>query len=373
MSTRDLDELRAHLDRIDDELISLVAERMRAVLAVHQAKRASERYPFDRSREQEVVRRYEDRGRQLGVPGSLTRAVVGALLEASHDLQSAAPRSDDGTKTPRRFLIVGGRGRMGTLFTRLLSKRGHDVDVLERNDAIDAARIATADVVMVAVPMTLAEQMTTELAPMLRSDALLCDINSLKRKACAALAGSRGEALGMHPMFGPTVRSLLRQKIVLCRVRPGPMSEWLEAELGLMGADLVHADPAAHDEMMAVVQVLTHFGIMSMGAALAESGVALERTLSFMSPIYRLELAMVGRLFSQEPELYAEILMSNPAGDRVRTLFVDHAQRLAELARRRDREGFVAAFRDTSRYFERFSAEAMALSDQIIDTIMSRP
>jgi prephenate dehydrogenase len=182
-----------------------------------------------------------------------------------------------------------------------------------------------------------------------------------------------GEALGTHPMFGPTVSSLRRQKVVLCEVKAGPMTRWLESELSAMGAEVIRTDPATHDRMMAIVQVLTHFGIMAMGRALTQSGVDLTDTLSFMSPIYRLEIAMVGRLFSQQAELYGEILMSNPEGARLRRLYVEQARALAELADRGDRDGFAAAFRETSAFFEDFSAEAMELSDQIIDTLMSRP
>ena len=43
----------------------------------------------------------------------------------------------------------------------------------------------------------------------------------------------------------------------------------------------------------------------------AEENVQLEQLLALSSPIYRLELAMVGRLFAQDPQLYADIIMSS--------------------------------------------------------------
>ncbi|MDI8296325.1 hypothetical protein MJI53_23840, partial [Salmonella enterica subsp. enterica serovar Anatum] len=42
-----------------------------------------------------------------------------------------------------------------------------------------------------------------------------------------------------------------------------------------------------------------------------EENVQLEQLLALSSPIYRLELAMVGRLFAQDPQLYADIIMSS--------------------------------------------------------------
>jgi chorismate mutase/prephenate dehydrogenase len=370
--SEELDRLRAELDEIDRKLVEQLAARLSLVARVKQAKRASGVHAFDRAREREVFEMAEARGAELGLPASLVREVMGALLEASHNIQE-----DDADDMPalerRRFLLVGGRGRMGRLFAGLLERRGHPIDVLEKGDAVEPARVAAADVVMVAVPMTEAAQVVGELAPLVRRDALVCDINSLKGEVCGALASSAGEALGTHPMFGPTVRTLRRQKIVVCRVKPGKISAWLEAELGRMGAELVESDPQTHDRMMGVVQVLTHFGIMVMGRALTHSGLSLGETLRFMSPIYRLEVSMVGRLFSQAAELYREILMSNPHGAAFRELFVAQAGELADIVARGDVEAFMTSFRETSEFFAGFSAEAMALTDQMIETLISRP
>ena len=182
---------------------------------------------------------------------------------------------------------------------------------------------------------------------------------------------TRASAVATSPSR-PTVASFRRQKIVVCKVRPGALSEWLTAELARMGAEIVRADPEEHDRMMAVVQVLTHFGIMAMGLSLARSGQPLEDTLRFMSPIYRLEVSMVGRLFSQSPELYREIVMKNPWAAQLRHGFVTEATELDRIIGEADSAAFLARFAETRAYFASFSAEAMALSDHIIDTVMSR-
>jgi chorismate mutase/prephenate dehydrogenase len=365
-SDEPLAALRAELDRIDQEILERVAARLAIVGRVRAAKAASGRQVFDRAREQEVMRSAEDRARELGVSPTVARELMTVLIEASHELQQRP------AAVAKRVLIIGGAGRMGKRFAEAFAARGHDVDVIERGEGIDHARIARADVVMIAVPMTVAESVTAEVAPLIRADALLCDINSLKQGVCAAMAACPGEAIGMHPMFGPTVASLRRQKIVVCPVKRGSQAAWLEGELADMGAELVDAEPEEHDRMMAAVQVLTHFGILTMGMALARSGHALERTLAFMSPIYRLEVSMVGRLFSQSPDLYREIVMRNPFGAELRARFVEEARDLERIIGEADGAAFLQRFAETRAYFASFSAEAMALSDQIIDTVMSR-
>ena len=351
-----IEELRGQLDELDGKLLKLVSERLEVVAQIKAEKQKSGRHLFDRGREQEVLRLAEERGAALGLSADVTRAVMQTLLEASHALQEAPP-SQTAADEHKHILIVGGRGRMGTMLGAALSARGHRISVLEQDDAVEG--VSEADIVMVAVPMTRASEVTRKLAPLIRSDALLCDINSLKVDVCSALEASAGEALGTHPMFGPTVGSLRRQKVVLCNVKPGPMTSWLTTELGRMGAEIIVTTPEQHDAMMAVVQVLTHFGIMAMGRALSRSGHALRESLPFTSPIYRLELAMVGRLFSQKPELYREIMMQNPAGPALRKLFLEEASVLCDVIDRGDADAFVASFEEVHRYFASFSDEAM--------------
>jgi len=251
------------------------------------------------------------------------------------------------------------------------AKRPFKSTMLRR--ALVALEVDAADVVMVAVPMAHAEEVVALYAPLVREDALLCDINSLKADVCVALAESRGEALGTHPMFGPTVRSLRRQKVVLCDVKPGPMSAWWQAELGRMGAEVIRCSPEHHDAMMSIVQVLTHFGIIAMGRALRATGYPLASSLPYTSPIYRLELAMVGRLFSQKPELYFEIMRGNPQGEAVRATFLREAQALCDALADDDGDAFVQAFLEVRDYFADEAERSMELSDQIIETTMARP
>jgi chorismate mutase/prephenate dehydrogenase len=263
---------------------------------------------------------------------------------------------------------------MGARFASELAARGHAIDILEPGDPRPEAEVvAAADIVMLAVPMRLAAARATALGPHVRPDALLCDINSLKVEVCAAAASaSRGEVLGLHPMFGPSVHTLDRQKLVVCRVRDGQITNDFLAELAALGLALFESTPEIHDRMMAVVQVLTHFRTLVMGEALRRVGVGIEESLDYTSPIYRLELAVVGRLFVQDPDLYAEIEMQNPFGDEVRKAFRDAATDVSALIETADREGFRTMFAGVRSYFGPFGEEAHELSDSVIDLVAAQ-
>ena len=49
----------------------------------------------------------------------------------------------------------------------------------------------------------------------------------------------------------------------------------------------------------------------------------LPKLLAMSSPIYRLELVMVGRLFAQDPQLYADIIFSNTDNVAMMERFID--------------------------------------------------
>lgn len=379
----DLDRLRGELDAIDRAILDAAARRVAVVREIADAKRSEgDRGPrglFDRERERAVYARAEAYARAIGLDPVCARNLLEALVEDSHRVQEALSIATVRAPESLAFLIVGGQGRMGRRLARELFARGHAVDAYDRDDPRDrAAVVAAADVVVLAVPMEHQEAVARAVGPAVRPDALLCDVNSLKADVCAAMEAScRGEVLGLHPMFGPTVATLRRQKIVACPRRRGPRTERLLAELRAMGAELVEIEPDRHDRVMAIVQVLVHFATLSMGVALraasAELGLTLEESLRLTSPIYRLELAFTARLFAQDSALYAEIEMTNPNGAIVRRALRDAVERLAAVADAGDRAAFHRVFEETAAGLSGFASEAMHLSDHVIDALVRRP
>lgn len=366
-----LQSLRAALDAVDERLFQAVADRSRVVAEIATLKGASGKAVFDRNRERIVRQRHLRLGAASGLPESVSQAISRAVLGVSHAQQAAELSKSN---TPRRFLLVGGRGGMGQFFARALQGRGHTVDCLDQGEE-ERMNLAVrqAEIVVICVPMGAAVSVASQIAPLMRPGTLLCDINSLKLEICEAM-GRLGdcEVLGLHPMFGPTVDSLLRQKVVVCEVKSGPLGQWLRQELGCLGADLVESDPLSHDRMMAVVQVLVHFNTLVTGEALRRSGASVQESLAFTSPIYRLELAFVGRLFAQDPNLYAEILMRNPVGGEMRAHFMAAAHAVNAVVEAGDRTAFVSLFRSAGNTFAEFGQEAMRLSDDLIARLVSQ-
>ncbi|MBI4440306.1 prephenate dehydrogenase/arogenate dehydrogenase family protein, partial [Candidatus Woesearchaeota archaeon] len=194
-----------------------------------------------------------------------------------------------------RIGIIGGTGLMGQWFKRFFELRGFEVVISGRNTSISMEECAkTCDVVIVCVPIEATVDVIKKIGPFVREDSLLTDFTSLKSAPVRAmLEHSKANVLGMHPVFGPSVSTIRNQTMVLTPGRGDKWFKWAKHIFSRAGAKVRITTPERHDEMMAIIQGMTHFSAISIGYAFKELGVDLEETMHFTSPIYKLRMDMV--------------------------------------------------------------------------------
>ncbi|MDT8357423.1 MAG: prephenate dehydrogenase/arogenate dehydrogenase family protein [Methanomicrobiaceae archaeon] len=273
-----------------------------------------------------------------------------------------------------RVGIIGGYGGMGSLFAGIFARSGHEVLRSGRNTALSNTDLAAGcDLVMVSVPIRSTVAVIREIAPLLREDQVLCDLTSLKAAPVEAMLASRAEVIGLHPMFGPGVRSLQGQTIVATPSRCG--DETLDLLLSIFrheGARITITTPRHHDEVMAVVQGLAHFSTLSIAEAMRRLGADPLEMLAFTSPVYRIEMDLVGRILGQDAGLYGDILQCNPCVPDVLSAFAAAVASLKENVESRDPERFEAFFRDNRERFDSYIPQATAESEAIIEALVMR-
>lgn len=270
--------------------------------------------------------------------------------------------------------IIGGTGKMGRLFAKVFEKAGYEVLVSGRKTAVTATGIAEqCDIVIVSVPIRDTVKVIEEIAPLMRADQLLCDFTSLKVKPVAAMLESKADVVGLHPMFGPTVKSIRNQTIIVCPARAG--KERLASLIRVFesqGAVCTIATPEEHDRTVAVVQGLTHFVTLCVAETVRRLGVDLHKTEPFESPVYQIELSLVGRLLSQDPCLYADILQQNPYVPEVLAACRHSAADLAEIVASKDPEKFREFFEQNSRHLGSYCEEGQKTTDALIECMVNR-
>ena len=129
-------------------------------------------------------------------------------------------------------------------------------------------------VVILCVPISAMQSSLKQIAPMLRPDAIVADVCSVKVfpvQWMKELLPPSVDILATHPMFGPdsAAESVAGYKIVLCPERIQPQRyEKIKQALMLTGLELIETTADEHDKKIAVSLALTHF----IGRTLAEFG-----------------------------------------------------------------------------------------------------
>ena len=270
--------------------------------------------------------------------------------------------------------IIGGTGRMGRLFTPVFERAGYEVLVSGRSTRLTNTDLAEqCDLVIVSVPIHDTIRVIEEISPVLTKDQILGDFTSLKTGPVAAMLKSEARVIGLHPLFGPTVQSLRHQTIIVCPARAddNALQSLLSVFLG-EGAQCTIATPEQHDRMMAVVQGLTHFVTLCMADSVRRLGIDIETTRAFTSPVYQIELSLVGRLLSQDPSLYADILQQNPYVPEVLSICTSSAEDLRRIVDDGDPELFREFFLQNSRHLGTYCDEAMKTTDALIEYMVTR-
>lgn len=369
----ELNHLRDQIDAVDKQMLSLLAQRLALVEQVGEVK--SEHglpiYAPDREAAMLASRRHE--AEKIGVPPQLIEDILRRTMRESY-----ASEKDSGFKclNPelRSVVIVGGNGQLGGLFGRMFTLSGYEVNVLGSQDWHRADQLlANAGMVVVTVPIHLTEAVIAKLGN-LPPDCILCDLTSVKSKPLATMMNIHsGPVVGLHPMFGPDVPSLAKQVIVYCDGRGEEHYQWLLKQFSIWGASLCQIDAAEHDHGMTLIQALRHFTSFAYGLHLSRENPNIDKLLQLSSPIYRLELAMVGRLFAQDPNLYGDIILSSQENiDMIKRFHRSFGEALAILDSK-DKQAFVASFDKVSDWFgdysQQFLDESQTLLKQANDSI----
>lgn len=214
--------------------------------------------------------------------------------------------------------IIGGTRGMGNWFADLLTGQGFTVHCSGRTSGLTIPEMAErCDVVVVSVPIGMTNEIIRTVGPLMRKNALLMDLTSLKEEPVRLmLQYSASAVIGCHPLFGPQMETK-GQNVILCPARGGKWLSWLKKVFLGAGAKVVEADPKRHDEIMAIVQGLNHLNNIMMGLTMGKMKTDSFDINHFTTPVFRTKMEMLRKVFCENPGLYAEIVIENPHRDQI--------------------------------------------------------
>ncbi len=282
--------------------------------------------------------------------------------------------------------VIGGTRGLGNWIANFLKENGCDVIITGRNSLmgkeisekigvnytsnnIEAA--SGAEIVILAVPIDVTSKIIKEVAPHLKEGSLLMDVTSVKEEPSQAMEEfipDNVEFIPTHPMFGPRIKSLEGQVIVLTPLTKG---EWYEKVIKFLeseNARVIETTPQIHDQMMSIVQGLTHFAYISIAVTLERFQVDVKMSRKFASPVYSLMLDMIARIVSQNPYMYYAIQTQNHYVADVHKQFFSTTEVLNDIITHKDQDRFVKIMSSAAKYLDDLEA-SLGRSDKAISAL----
>ncbi len=257
-----------------------------------------------------------------------------------------------------KIAIIGGGGKMGKWFARLLMQEGLQVIISGRNEArlaathkelgvgivsnIEAAK--SADVIVISVNVDSLEDVIKEISPQVKPQQVVVDITSIKEFPVKIMHKylKTANILGTHPLFGPGARDLANQNFALTPTNQieAALAQKVKGFLESRGARVTLMAPHEHDKMMSVVLGLAHFVAIVAADTLASTG-KIAQTKPVGGSTYRVLTTLAESVISEDPDLYATLQMRLPGLSELEDTLTKNAETWAGLVKRQDRQGFV--------------------------------
>lgn len=350
----EMEDLMSGMRRIDDGIMELIGERMKISKKMGIMKTAAGEDMRDGAAERAVLERFRVLGDMIGLGPGAADGICRILTEESIDVQTSLPKRPSERK---KIAIIGGQGQMGKMMRRLLDKSGHDIVIVD--PAADDGRCLTdasdADVIIVSVPISAVSEVLLELDRICRGDPLIFDISSLKSPFIHLLKdmAERRKVCSVHPMFGPSVRSMHGRNLLVCDCGSEAAVKYATELLSDQGAELKIIPVDEHDRYMSYVLGLSHIVNIAFFTVLERSRIPFGELCSVSSTTFDKMVDTNMSVALEDPHLYYEIQHLNVSRDAMLSELESAIRAVSDAALSNDSDEFQDLMLRGRAYLER--------------------
>lgn len=285
-----------------------------------------------------------------------------------------------------KIAVIGGTRGLGKWIARFLTTKGFNVIVTGRDEITgkkvsekfgveytpdNTKAVSESSIVILSVPIGTIKNVVPEISPFLKEGSLLMDVTSVKEKPAEIMQKNVPEGVELipaHPLFGPRVRSLDGQVVVLTPLDKGKWYKKVYKFLKKENARIVVTNPKEHDKMMSIVQGLTHLAYIGIAATIERLKIDVKESRKFESPVYGLMVDMIARIVAQNPYLYYSIQTQNRYIKETHETFISVYKQLYGMILKKDEEGFVHLMGSAAKHLDDLEA-ALGRSDKAISAL----
>lgn len=348
----DLEELRADIRDVDAEITDLIAKRMKIAELIGAEKLRQGQAIRNASVEEKVIARYRSAGEANGVLPDTMETIARALIREAVDREASLPNP----KMVRLSIaIIGGSGKMGQWLASFLGGMGHNIRIIDpaQENGFVLGDAAGADAVIISVPIHSTGAVLEKLDGICGKDTLIFDIASLKTSHADTLKkmAAHRKVCSVHPMFGPSARSLYGQNIIICNCGNGKAVEEASELFRDKGGNIRIMALDDHDKYMSYVLGLSHAVNIAFFTVLDRSGIPYGDMKAVASTTFTKIMATNESVAMEDPSLYYDIQHLNGHRDEMWKLFSKAVDDIKEASISGERDAFVRIMGAGKKYF----------------------
>ena len=359
MDNSKLDALRRNLDKIDKQIITLLAERQMNVDAIGSVKLSTKSPTRDYQREKQVLDNIMECAVSNNVDPEIAKQIFTLIIKTSLEKQENQKINTSGYGSKKSALVIGGKGKMGQWFVRFLSNQGFKVDMsdisLSKEDNIDYKKVElNHDYIIVAAPIAASAQILQDLSK-LQPQGIVLDVGSIKsplKLPLMQLADSGCKVVSIHPMFGADIKLLSNKHVIFIDLGDSQSVAKVKALFQPTMVEQIDMQLEDHDRLVAYILGLSHVINIAFMSVLSESGEAAETLSKLSSTTFDAQLSIGKNVVSENPHLYFEIQKLNNYSKSTLNALGDAVQRIITVVNNNQEQAFVNIMKKAKNYVD---------------------
>ena len=359
MDTSKLDKLRNNLDKIDEQIIGLLAERQMNVDAIGSVKLNTKSPTRDYQREKQVIDNIMNYARSKNVDQDIAKQIFSLIIKTSLEKQENQKINTSNYGSKKAALIIGGLGKMGQWFAQFLSNQGFRVDISDINfDHIDNIDYQNSelnyDFIIVAAPIAASADILHKLAK-IKPTGIVLDIGSIKsplKLPLMQLVDAGCKVVSIHPMFGPNLRLLSNKHVIFIDLGDTQSVDKVKQLFEPTMVEQIDMQLEDHDRIIAYILGLSHVINIAFMSVISESGEAAETLSKLSSTTFDAQLSIGKNVVAENPHLYFEIQKLNNYSQSTLNALGDAVQRIITVVNNNQEQAFVNIMTKSSKYLQ---------------------
>ena len=264
--------------------------------------------------------------------------------------------------------IIGGTGKMGSSFNKVLTEIGYDVIISDENSKDQEKTILnTCDWIILTVPIDKTLSVYKSIKKKISINQVFSDFTSVKSILKNELKNSNYEIISCHPLFGP-LNEFKGQNIITIPVKKGEKYKYIKEIFNKIGLNTTEVSSLKeHDKYMSLIQGMTHFSHVCFTTAMKKINPDLDKIMEICSPIYLSNIAFSSRITGGDENLYTNIIMDNPINEEVIKLYLETSKELYKMIEGKEYEKFKDNFKENRKYLKNHISKMIKQSDYLVN------